>query len=291
MAIYRDYDQAALDRQYDTRSDVPDYQAFFDRWAADSTAVRAAAGDAGLIDVAYGPGPRDRLDIFPAGADAPVLAFIHGGYWRAFDKSYFSFLAPAINAAGATLVTIGYPLAPAVAMDDIVDAVRRAFIWLWREGAGHGIAADRLHVTGHSAGGHLTAETMSTDWAAIDAALPADLVKAGLAVSGLYDLEPIRLCYLNPEVRLDAEMARRNSPIHHVPRRAGPLTVTVGGAESDEFHRQQADYAAAWRAGGHDLSVVDAPGHNHFTIVDLLTDPASGPFRALMRMMGIAEPR
>ena len=136
MAIYRDYDQVELDYQYDNRERVPDFQMTLDRWAADSAAVRAAG--AGRLDNVYGPSARERLDIFPAGEAAPVLVFIHGGYWRMLDKDSYSFLAPALTAAGISLVTISYPLAPQATMDEIVEAVGRSFIWLWREGAEHG---------------------------------------------------------------------------------------------------------------------------------------------------------
>ncbi len=279
MPVYRNFDQEELDREYNTRADVPDFQSFFDRWAADSANVRETIG--GMIDIAYGPGPRERLDVFAVEPVAPVVVFIHGGYWRAFDKNYYSFLAPPLNKAGISLVAISYPLAPAATMDEIVAAVRRAFLWIWRHGADYGLDPRRLHAFGHSAGGHLTAEAMSADWPAIDSGAPADLIKGGFGLSGLYDLEPIRLSFLNADVRLDAAMANRNSPIHHVPRADAPLVLSVGGAESSEFHRQQKAYAAAWRAAGNRAIEIPAPGHNHFTIVDELAVPESALFAAL----------
>jgi len=281
MSLYRDYDQEQLDYQYNTRAEVPDFQDFFDRWAAESAAIRDATD--GIYDIAYGEGERERLDVFGLGPDAPVLVFIHGGYWRAFDKSYFSFLAPAAKRAGLALVAISYPLAPAATMDEIVDAVRRAFVWLWRHGAEHGLARERLYVAGHSAGGHLTAEIMSTDFTALDPDAPGDLVKAGFAISGLYDLEPIRLTYLNEDLRMDAETARRNSPIGHVPSGAGPLLMTVGGRESAEFHRQQADYAAAWRAAGNSAEILAADDLHHFDILDRLAEADSPLMAALCK--------
>lgn len=280
MAVYRDFDQEALDYQYNTRAEVPDFQDFFDRWAAASQKVRAEGN--GMIDLSYGPGPRERIDIFPAGADDPVVLYIHGGYWRAFDKSYFSFLAPIFCDAGMAMAAISYPLAPAATMDEIVDAVRRAAAWLVREGENHGLNTDRLVALGHSAGGHLVAELLSTDWARYDA--PDDVLKGGFAVSGLYDLEPIRLSFLNEDVRLDAGQVLRNSPIHHVPPGAPPLVMTAGGKESGEFHRQQAEYAAAWRAAGNVAEIVDAPDLHHFDILDRFADPASTQFRALEKL-------
>lgn len=284
MTVYRDYSQEELDRQYNARAAVPDADAHFARWAADSRAVRERV--AGRYDLAYGTHPRERLDILAAGPDAPVHVFIHGGYWRAFDKESWTWMAPAWLDAGVSYVAISYPLAPEATLDAIVDSVRRALAWLWREGAGHGIARDRLFVSGHSAGGHLTAEALSTDWPALDPVLPADLVKGGFAVSGLYDLEPIRLTYLNEVLGLDTESARRNSPIAHVPRRAGPLLLSVGGAEPDEFHRQQATYAAAWRGAGLLAEEIAAPGDHHFSVVERLAQPSSPLFAALCRLAG-----
>ena len=285
MAIYRDYDQAALDDQYNNRKRVPNFETILDRWAADSAAVRAAGSS--RLDIEYGPSERERLDIFPADADGPVLVFIHGGYWRSLDKDAHSFLAPAVNASGADLVTIGYPLAPQATMDEIVAAVGRSFAWLWREGAEHGLDRDRIFVSGHSAGGHLTASMMSEDWPARDPSLPADLIKGGCAISGLYDLEPIRLTFLNEDIRLDAEMARRQSPIHRVPERAVPLILVVGESESTEFHRQQRDYAAAWAGAGHGVTDIIAPGADHFSVLDSMTDSESSLFRALGGLIGI----
>jgi arylformamidase len=289
MAIYRDYDQAALDDQYNNRKRVPDFQTTLDRWAADSAAVRAAG--TGRLDIKYGPSERECLDIFPAHEGGPVLVFIHGGYWRSLDKDAHSFLASAINAAGIDLVMVGYPLAPQVTMDEIVAAVGRSFAWLWHESVEHGLDRERIFVSGHSAGGHLTASMMSENWPGLDPSLPADLIKGGCAISGLYDLEPIRLSFLNEDVRLDDEMARRQSPLHRIPDQAAPLILAVGEAESPEFHRQQDVYAAAWAGAGHDLQTITAPGQDHFSILDTLTDPESPLFQALAGLMGAAGAR
>ncbi|MCP4326815.1 MAG: alpha/beta hydrolase [Alphaproteobacteria bacterium] len=283
MALYRNYNQAGLDAQYNNRARVPGHQTHIDRWATDSAAVRATAD--GRLDIAYGPAERERLDIFSAGPSAPVLAFIHGGYWKALDKDHFSYPAPAFKAAGISWVTIGYPLAPAATMDDIVDAVRRALAWLWREGAGHGLDPNRLFVTGHSAGGHLTAVMLSTDWPRFDAALPGDLVKGGCAISGIYDLEPIRLSFMNDEIGLDPAMVGRHSPIRHVDDGGGRLVVAVGAEESPEFLRQQDDFATARRAAGKSVTVVDAPGDDHFSVVAALARPDSALFGAVKQLV------
>lgn len=286
MTIYRGYDQAGLDAQYNLRAAVPEHLEYFTRWAADSATVRARL--AGSVDVAYGPGARQRLDIFPApagGERGPTLAFIHGGYWQALDKSSFSYPAPVFHAAGASYVAIGYPLAPEAGMDAIVDSIRAALAWLWRNGGEYGIDRDNIHVSGHSAGGHLAVTALTTDWPGRAPDLPADLVKSATAISGVYDLEPIRLCYLNQALSLDAESARRHSPAAHVPDAAGPLFLAVGEAETDEFRRQQADFLSRWRAHGLIGVGVELPGLDHFAIADGLADPESPLSKAIVAMI------
>jgi arylformamidase len=158
--------------------------------------------------------------------------------------------------------------------------------WVYENARSFGGDAQRLFVSGHSAGGHLAAMLMSTDWPAF-AGLPADVIKAGCGISGLYDLEPIRLCYLNADLRLGPEQARRNSPIHTVPARSGPLLLAVGGLEGAEYHRQTDELALAWQKRGLVCEVMDMAGQNHFTIADQLTDPASELSRAILRQMGL----
>lgn len=287
MPIFRDYDQAALDAQYNNRAAVPDAARYIERWPAASAAARARLG--GRLDLAYGPHPRHRLDMFPAkaGGRAPVLAFIHGGYWQSLDKSVFSFVAAPFVEAGVTVAMLGYPIAPEAGMDEIVASIRLALLWLGRHAGEHGGDPQRLHLSGHSAGGHLTAYMMAEDWPA-EPGLPAPLLKGGLALSGLYDLEPIRLSYLNKPLAMDAEVARRNSPVNRpgAPARQ-PLILAVGGAETDEFRRQQRDYAAQCRAAGWPVETIEVPGRNHFSVLESLADPdpqpAGAPLPALSR--------
>lgn len=282
MPVYRTYDQAQLDALYNNRAAVPDHGRWMDRWPHASREARAWLG--GQLDLPYGPAERQRLDLFPAaGRSAPLLVFIHGGYWRALDKSDFSFAAPAFVEAGIAVAVLGYPLAPAATLDEITESVRLAIGWLFEEAAGFGIDRARLHVSGHSAGGHLTAMALSTDWAA--RGLPADLVKGGTAISGLYDLEPIRLCYLNQDLHLTPDMARRNSPIELAPNRAGPLILSVGGRETDEFLRQQERYAEAWQGAGLPLQIVPMPDAQHFSIVEAFATPGSPLYQAVSQQI------
>ncbi len=283
MSIFGGYDQAALDAQYNNGDRVPDYPDYIERWTRDSEATRAGLDC--RLDLAYGPGERQRLDIFPASSPgAPLLVFIHGGYWQRLDKNVFSYLADAFVAAGIGFAAIGYPLAPAAGLDEISESARAAFEWLGRNAAEHGLDPDRMFVAGHSAGGHLTAAMLATDWAARDG-VPADLVKGGCAISGLYDLEPIRLCYLNKVLGMDEAVARRNSPVHDLAGASGDLIVTVGGDESEEFHRQQADLVAGWRARGLEPAEIPQPGKNHFSVVDQLAAPDSALHKAVIRQI------
>ena len=264
MALYRNYDRAGLDAQYFLRGRVPEHPEYFRRWAEDSAAVRGSRPC--RLDIPY---DRERLDLFPARrAAAPCLLFIHGGYWQALDKSDFSFLAPAFQDAGITLAVVNYTLAPKAGMDEIVRQNRAAVAWLYRNAREIGIDPERIHVAGHSAGGHLTAMALATDWAAFE--LDRNPVRGACAISGLYDLEPIRLCYLNDVLGLDAATAQRNSPLRHLPKQSPPLILSVGTGETDEFLRQQESFAAAWRASGLPLEIADQSGDNHFDVVGRL---------------------
>ncbi|MCC7275593.1 MAG: alpha/beta hydrolase [Alphaproteobacteria bacterium] len=284
MAVFREYDQAALDAQYNARAAVPDHPAVIQRWDL----AGAAALDRLTVrpDLAYGDGLLETLDVYPAAAPgAPVLLFIHGGYWQWRDKKDFVFLAEPWVAAGATVVMINYPLAPVAGMDEIVDACRRAVAWTAARISAMGGDPARIWVAGHSAGGHLTAEMLATDWRGFG--YMSAPVAGGFALSGLYELEPIRLTYLNEVLGMDAETARRNSPALHPPASAPPLLAAVGGAETAEFHRQQAALATAWRGAGLDVETVAAPGRNHFTILDAFIDPGHAVHRALRaRLLG-----
>ena len=283
--LYRGMDRAALDRQYNLRQRHPDHEAFFAVYARDSEAARALLPH--HRDLAYGPHPRQRIDVFPAARSsgatvgAPLLAFLHGGYWQSMDKDRFSFLAPGFVSAGIAVAVVGYALCPDVSFGDLIGQVRDAMIWLHARAADWDADPQRLYVSGHSAGGHLTALLASTDWQRLGA--PAQTIKGGIALSGIYDLEPIRLCYLNDALHLDAASAHDFSPIHSVPSQAPPLTIAVGGAESDEFLRQQSAFAACWSNGGNRLTVADAPDLHHFSIVQSFSNPADALHNAAIR--------
>jgi arylformamidase len=289
MRPYLQYDQSQLDAQYNMRARHPDFQAHFDLWERESG--RVAARLRCEPDRAYGDSEGQALDVFPARAPgAPVQVFIHGGYWQSLDKGSFRFLAEPLVQAGAAVVLINYDLAPKVGMDEIVRQVRRAIVWSYRNAASFNGDPQRLYVSGHSAGGHLTAMAVATDWrelAGRPGDLPTDLIKGGCSLSGLFDLEPVRRCYLNAVLGLDAETARRNSPLHLLHGHAAPLIAAVGLEESDEFLRNNRALAAAWRARGRSCQELALPGLNHFTMVEELGQPDSPLTRALLEQMGL----
>ncbi|MDM0058489.1 alpha/beta hydrolase [Variovorax fucosicus] len=273
-----DDDPVWLDRMYNNRARVPGHPAYFARWAHDSAQVRAAAPP-GVIDRRYGDGVNETLDIFPAASafSAPVLVFVHGGYWRSLDKSDHSFVAPAFTAQGVCVVVPNYALCPGTAaqpvtIPDIALQMVKALAWTWHHVAEHGGDPRRITVAGHSAGGHLAAMLLACDWKALG--LPAQLVRNALSVSGLYDLQPLmRTPSLQEALRLTPQDARRASPALWPAPKQGQLYSVVGGDESEEFLRHNALIRKAW--GARTVPVCEElPGLNHFSVLDALADPS-----------------
>ena len=285
-ALYRSFrTQAEIDTQYDVESSVPDFGRHVDFFLSSSARVRKKLGP--RLDVPFGPTTAETLDIYPAArSDAPIHMFIHGGYWHSLSSKEFSFVAEGLVAAGVTVVINNYALCPEVTITEIVRQNRAAVAWLYRNAATFGGNRSRLYVSGHSAGGHLTAMLLATDWER-DFGLPPDIVKGGTAISGLFDLEPFVHSWLQPKLRLTAEEIDRMSPIRHVPDRASPLTVTLGGDESAEFHRQSETFLAAWTEKGLDGHYLDLPGRNHFTVLEDYMGSGSPLCRSILRQMGI----
>ncbi len=286
--VFRHYDQAALDAQYNNRALVPDFADHTAHWARESESARQRLPC--RLDLPYGPSALERLDFFPSTRkSAPLHVFIHGGYWRALDKSSFAHLAPAFVDAGVNYAALNYPLAPAMRLDAIVECVRRAILWLSDHAEDLDFDPRRISISGHSAGGHLVAMIAATDWPTFsDAAVGrAPIVTFGASFSGIYDLEPIRLSYLNADLRLDRDEASRNSPIGMSPKLLPPLVLAVGALESQEFLRQQRDLSDAWRRQGHVVETHELKDHNHFSIVQEI-GRADGPVHRFLirRIMG-----
>lgn len=257
--------------EYDNRARVTEHVEIFARWHAEAEAHRTKSRKA-EIGLSYGPSPRQTIDLFPAdndGPTTPLMLFIHGGWWRTLAPDQFSQMAKGANAQGVTVAVVGYDLCPAVTIADIVQEVRAACLYLWRK------RRQRLLAVGHSAGGHLAACMLATEWKTLAPDAPNDLVPAAYAISGVYDLAPLTQISVNTDLKLTDKTAHELSPIYwHVP--AGRvLDAVVGGIESSEFLRQSETIVEAWRQGMAETRYEAIPGKNHFDVLDALTDPNS----------------
>jgi arylformamidase len=270
-------------REYNNRELVPEHPQYFARWADRSAQARRTMTCA--LGLRYGEMPGETLDLFPARkGDGTCMMFIHGGYWRSLDKNDFSFLAPAWVDAGVSLAVVNYDLCPKVSIEEIVRQMLRASRWLYLNAEEHGMDQDRLYVSGHSAGGHLTAMLMCALWPVFDARLPRDLFKGGLAISGIYDMRPlIGVDWLQGDLRLDHASALKTSPVFLSPATRAPVMTCVGGRESSEFRRQNALIAERWRAAF--AGDVSMPDSHHFSVVDGLAEPGGALFAGARRLM------
>ncbi|MFA6267604.1 MAG: alpha/beta hydrolase [Pseudolabrys sp.] len=257
--------------EYDNRARVPEHPQIFARWDAEAAAWRAASPKA-QIGLSYGPSKRQTIDLFPgkdAGPDAPLALFIHGGWWRSLEPSKFSQMAKGPNAHGVTVAVVGYDLTPAVSVAQIIEQIRVASLSLWHS------QKKRFVAYGHSAGGHLAACMVATDWKTLDPSAPADLVPAGYGISGVYDATVIPKISANADIRLDEKSAREVSPLYWRVPAGRVFDAAVGGIESAEFLRQSKDLAEAWRQDNAMTRYEEIAGANHFTAIDPLTDPKS----------------
>lgn len=288
--VYRNYDAAALWAQYDNRAQIPaeTFDAIKADQAARSADYRRTARRA-YLDVAYDRHWRERLDLFlpSSGRGWPLFVFIHGGYWQWNRKEGFEFLARELVAAGAAFASVEYALCPSVTMEELTDQCRRAAAYLWREADYYGYDRERFVVSGHSAGGHLATMLQATVWLNVAGDLPTGFVTGSLPISGIYDLEPIRLTPLNDAVRLGQSDVPGLSPMFLKPTSMGPTIVAYGEAEYDEFHRQARDLASAWAGHGMETSVLELPGRDHFTALNALAEPDHDLFRAALGLLGL----
>lgn len=271
MSVYRHYDAEGLEKQYMPWTDA---QAIVDNWAQMSASYLKRADVE--RDILYGVLAGERLDLLrPSKPNAPVLVFLHGGYWQWLDKDHYAFALEPLVSAGALIASVNYTLCPEVTLDTLVDQVRAACVWVWQHARDYGGDPGRLHVSGHSAGGHLTAMMAATDWPEFESGLPRDMIKSAIPVSGLFDLEPLRLSSLNSGLRMDPETAKRNSPQLMVPTTALPVSAVLGGEETDEFHRQSREFTNAWRSASGTIECIETPGHHHFAVIEAMPEPSN----------------
>jgi arylformamidase len=263
--------------QYNNRRRVPEHVDINARWSAASAAYRCTNG--ARLDSIYGTGERQRYDFFPAAADpSPLLVYIHGGYWQRGDRTDYAFIARELNAAGISVALPSYSLCPKVTVMEIVEELRGFLVHLWQQSKIHPL------VIGHSAGGHLTAAMLASDWGKT-ANVPSDLVRAGYAISGVFELAPLLGTSLNEALRLTPETAQAASPMFWPPPpKARVFAAAVGGLESEEFLRQSRAMARTWRQAGVTAEDVVVAGTNHFTIVDELTRPSSPLFKSVVAL-------
>jgi arylformamidase len=283
--LYRSFaTQEEIDREYSPRLTLGEAaaDAYFASYKEESRRVRATL--AARLDVPYGPSPAETLDIFPAPEHGgPIHVFIHGGYWRAFTSKDFAFVAEAFHVRDIAAVLVNYALCPEVTVGEIVRQCREAVAWTWRRAAEFHADPSRLTVSGHSAGGHLTAMMLATDWT--KHGLPADAIKAACPISGLFDLGPFPHSFLQPQLKLDDRQVAEQSPLRHPVRARCPVLVAVGGDESAEFHRQSEEYVAHAKAHGLETRYLDVPGKDHFSVLEDFSAPGRPLFEAFSKLL------
>jgi arylformamidase len=275
---------AAIDyeAEYNNRARVPEHADIFARWMREAEDYRAEAMKErrAELGLSYGSTMRQIMDVFsPSKTGKPPLAlFVHGGYWRSLDQSLFSHMARGLNAHGVAVAVAGYNLCPQVSIADIIDEIRHACLFLWQR------TGQRVLVYGHSAGGHLAAAMVATDWHGLYPKTPPDLVPAAYSVSGVFDLTPLLDVSTNQDLRLDEASARDASPLFWPAPKGRTFDAAVGGLESSEFLRQSGVIVDAWGKAGAETRYQEIAGTNHFTVIDALADPQSAMVRRLAEL-------
>lgn len=283
MIIYKHYTQNELDNQYNNRLHVPDFATYLHRWEELNKQVQNKYDV--VKNITYGDLSRESLDVFSSSMpNSKTLVFIHGGYWQRFDKSDFHFIASAFNQYDVTTVFINYPLAPDAAMDEIVASCRKAMLWLHQNIASLNGDPDKLHVVGHSAGANLATMLMEKEWVKNNV---ADFIKGVCALSGIFNLEPVRLSNINAVLNMSKEMVLENSPVLLTPAGTCPLVLCVGEDETTEFKCQTMELYNKWKNKNNFISLLQLPNINHFSIVETLLNKHSPLHLAMCKLMGI----
>jgi len=286
--VFLDYDQVELDAAYDQRFYAPLVGQITKRWASSSAAVRARIGEP--TRQSYGPTDIEKLDIHRTKrANAPIFVFIHGGAWLGGEAKNYGFPAEMFVNAGAHYIALDF-IAVKAAGGDIgimADQVRRAIAWVYKNAGSFGGDPDRLYVGGHSSGGHLCGVALVTDWNK-DFGLPPDIIKGGLCMSGMYDIKPVRLSKRSAYVKFTDDMEQAMSSQRHIARLHAPILVTYGTNETPDFQRQNRDFAAAVKAAGKPVQLVEGADYNHFEMCESLGNPYGPNGRAALELMGLS---
>lgn len=283
--IYGNFTAEEIEAQYNLRARRPNYDTeiapdWFERSAEARETLRCS------LDIAYGASDRQKLDHFSTGQTAaPAVAYFHGGYWQRGEKAMYSFLAQPFVKQGVDVLVVGYDLCPAVSITTISEQAREAVSWIWRNATELGIARDRLTVMGHSAGGHITAMVMGTDWTRRGDDLPLDLVHAGIPISPLNELEPLRFTSINEGPQMDAAEAEAESPMNHPPLTDAPQLVVCGERETEEFHRQADIYVEAFATAARPIERYTVPASDHFDELNVLARDDSEFFAKCMGLI------
>ena len=289
--IYTTFDQSALDREYSPSSCIDDINVYLDEYALTSKVAKSDAlkNDSCKLDLRYGAGAEETLDLFlPAeSGSAPLHVFIHGGYWQLLSKDESCFAAPIFQRNGNYFAAVNYTLAPQQTLTGIVEENRRAIAWLYQHADKWGFDRERIYLSGHSAGAHLAMMLLQTDWPGLG--LPRDVIKGVCAVSGVYDLEPVRLSYVNEVVGMDTSEAERNSPIRHSLTNRCPVILAYGDDETGEFKRQTDEYGSILRDAGIPVTLSEIANRNHFDVILDLADANSWLSRQVFSQMGIGR--
>ena len=281
---YKNFRRDELEYQFNPRVSVPEYPQLARKRSDESREVRATHKS--WLNVSYGRSPREVLDIYPAGQPAsPVLVYIHGGYWRSGSKDDNCNFVPAFTQHGASVALLEYDLCPNVTVTDIVRQTRAAIAWAYRNILRYNGDPSKLYVSGHSAGGHLTAMALAHDWE--KEGLPGNIIKGAVASSGVYDLDMVTHVSANEQIRMTPEIARENNPFLHPTLAVCPLLVTVGGAEPEGWKQMSKDYFQFCRDHGAVCEYLEVPGANHYTMSDHLADATSPLTQAIFRQMGL----
>ena len=274
------YSPEFCEREYNARAAVPEHKDFLIRWASRSAMTRAKLSC--YPDLAYGKGEKRTLDFFPCTDPRGLLVFIHGGYWRGLDKNDFSFIAEPFVDRGIAVAAVNYPLCPDVSVLEIVEECAGAFAWLCKARARFGLADKPIVLAGHSAGGHLVSMLHTVDWS--KRGVDTTRVGGSIAISGIYDLEPLLHTSMNADIRLDPAQVPGVSPVHLAALLERPLLLFSGAQESHEFRRQSVLLHRAWPAICQ--VPVEMPGCHHFSVVDSFADANSAAFRSALALFG-----